>query len=405
MKTIKRISIRLDKFSQAKYLNDCILHEKSQGSNELSVQILESTSYSNVCAPIAGIIDFYKTQGMKILEHCPRDSYASRLHISNPRPIEEIDAPLSPFDKIFTFSTEEGVAKIVNLYVLALRESAELETGIIQSLEWCMNESIDNVLQHSCSDKGFVMAQLHKQSKTFCFCVFDYGLGIYNSLRNSKHAPTTPLQAITLAMSERITRDENIGQGNGLWGLSNIIKEANGRLLISSGGARYLFNNGDEQQVETGDFNLGRQHGTTIVDFQLNYSTPIDVARALNGYEPTDFWAEQHENENGQIEIDVASQANGTGTRRSAERLKNIVVNFLKGGHSPIILDFQNVRIISSSFADELIGKLIGTLGFSKFMQHIVISNVNDFNEAVINRSVGQRMAQIFMGERIVEED
>ena len=61
--------------------------------------------------------------------------------------------------------------------------------------------------------------------------------------------------------------------------------------------------------------------------------------------------------------------------------------------------------MIGSSFADELIGKLIAKYGFSKFMQHIVIMGTNDLTEAIINRSVGQRMAQVFMDQEIDETE
>ena len=399
------ITIRLDKFGQAKYLNDCILHELREGNNEITVNIENSFSGSNICAPIAGIIDYHRGNGVKIHVNCPRNSYANHVRVYNPIVIEEISSEISPFDKVFSFSSEEGVYKIVSMYSLALRQGDELEHGVIQSLEWCMNEAIDNVLQHSMSKKGFVMAQQHKQNKSFCFCVFDAGIGIYKSLHDSKHAPATPLAAIQLAIKERITRDEKIGQGNGLWGLSQIIKETSGKLMISSGGARYQYLNDMESTVASGDFNLGKEHGTTMIDFQLDYSSPIDVAGALNGYTPIDYWAEQHENAKGEIEIDVAKESNGTGTRKSAEKLRNIVVNFLKEHYTSVNLNFKDVNILSSSFADELIGKLIALLGFSQFMQHIVISNLNEFNSAVVNRSVGQRMAQIYMEEKINEEE
>ena len=61
--------------------------------------------------------------------------------------------------------------------------------------------------------------------------------------------------------------------------------------------------------------------------------------------------------------------------------------------------------MLSSSFADELIGKLIAEMGFSSFVQHIKLSKLNAFNTAIINRSVGQRMAQIYMNEFINEEE
>ena len=225
------ITISLDKFGQAKYFNDCILHEIRNGNNRITVNIVDSFSGSNVCAPIAGIIDYHRNKGILIHVNCPQNSYANHVRIYNPIIIEDIISDVSPFDKVYSFSSEEGVHKIVTMYSFALRQSDTLENGVIQSLEWCMNESIDNVLQHSQSKNGFVMAQLHKQSKKFNFCVFDSGIGVFNSLRDSKHAPNNPLSAIQMAMKERVTRDEKVGQGNGLWGLSQIIKETKGKYV------------------------------------------------------------------------------------------------------------------------------------------------------------------------------
>ena len=175
--------------------------------------------------------------------------------------------------------------------------------------------------------------------------------------------------------------------------------------MISSGGARYVFDCGDEKTISSGDFNLGKENGTTMIDFQINYSAPIDIAQALNGYVPLDFWLENHENDSGEIILDIAAESNGTGTRKSAEKMRNIVINCLKESSNTVNLNFQNVSILSSSYADELIGKLIVLFGFSNFMEHIVISNLNAFNAAIVNRSVGQRMAQIYMEEKINEEE
>ena len=73
------ITISLDKFGQAKYLNDCILHEISNGNNRITVNITESFSGSNVCAPIAGIIDYHRSNGILIHVNCPPNSYAKYL--------------------------------------------------------------------------------------------------------------------------------------------------------------------------------------------------------------------------------------------------------------------------------------------------------------------------------------
>lgn len=84
----------------------------------------------------------------------------------------------------------------------------------------------------------------------------------------------------------------------------------------------------------------------------------------------------------------------GTGTRIAAQKLKNIIFNSLKEGNKKVILDFDGVNVVSSSFADELIGKIIAENGFVYFMRYFELRNISPFNISVINRSVEQRVAQ-----------
>ena len=177
---MNNISIRLDRLSQAKYLNDCILHGINNEDYDITVTIENSFTGSNVCAPIAGVIDHYTKIGVNIQIVCPPDSYANHVRLFNPIAIEDANENINPFDKVFSFSSDNDVAKIVSMYLVELRKSDEIENGIIQGLEWCMNETIDNVLQHSGSNKGFVMAQVHKHSKSFNFSILYFHF--YNSI-------------------------------------------------------------------------------------------------------------------------------------------------------------------------------------------------------------------------------
>ena len=83
---------------------------------------------------------------------------------------------------------------------------------MLDSIEWALNEVMDNVIQHSNSSHGYVMGQLHTNRKYIAFTVFDTGQGIYNSLRQSEHAPRNSIDAITLAIKEEVTRDKKIGK-------------------------------------------------------------------------------------------------------------------------------------------------------------------------------------------------
>lgn len=401
------ISLSLDRHTAVKALNDQILAGIRQGYNAFNISVKKTATYSNVCAPVAGILDYYKRQGCIFTLYYEESPYiyASHTQIDAPKVAEDFINTVElnyPFDKVWIYSSTEGVNALVNSYIKALRQQAVLEDGVIRSLDWCLNESMDNVLQHSSCDHGYVMAQFHALSKQFSVCVFDTGVGIYNTLKSSKHNPSTPLDAITMAMQERVTRDERIGQGNGLWGLSKLISEGNGIIRICSAGASYLKQLQQESTIATGYFNLGKQHGTTLVDFQLNCNNEINITKALNGYEGlVDYWVENLENNNGDIELSVAEHSSGTGTRKAAEKFRNLILNLVVTDQKKVVLDFSGVNIVSSSYADELIGKIISQYGFMFFVSKIEIKNLSSFNVSVVNRSVGQRLAQTYYDKEI----
>lgn len=402
------ISISLDNFLQAKYLNDCIFGCTKRGQKEFKIQVKNSNTYPNACVPLAAIIDFYREQGIEIEIQYRNGSYAKHVRLDCAIEVEDPaneNELLSPLDKVWTFSSSEGVGKLVDAISCHIRKADIIEAGIVNGIEWCINETMDNVLQHSSCDKGYVMGQLHKATKMLTICIFDAGIGIYNSLRNTPHRPPTPFDAITMAMQERVTRDSQVGQGNGLWGLSNIVSANGGSITISSGGARYSYYNGKPNKVVSGDFNLGPRLGTTMIDFRLNYSKPLDIAEALAGYEPTDLFLEAHEDDNENITIIVSKEANGTGTRQSAEKLRNLAINLRNEKKTRLTFDFDGVNIVSSSFADELIGKIIAQIGFVAFINNYRIINLTPINAVVINRSVEQRMAQKYYDYYVADDE
>lgn len=399
------IYLYMDSPTAIKTLNDKIIFGIKKGFLDFTLIVKNKKTYSNVCAPVAGVLDYYRKQNYEFdVVYENKESYVALTHFDSPLVVESVLLQGSitlPFNTVWKFTSPEGINALVSAFVLAIRQADIIEEGVVSSLEWCLNETMDNVLQHSNTGMGYVMAQLHKNFKRFSVCVFDAGVGIYNSFKHSKYTPRSPLDAITLAMMEKVTRDEKVGQGNGLWGLTNIINEAKGSLYISSGGAVYSKNNKGTKTIETGHFNLGKQYGTTLIDFQLDYSNKINVAKALGGHMPTDLWLENLENDSGEIEIHVAEQSGGTGTRKSAEKLRNLVLNILFQDRKKVVLNFSGINLISSSFADELIGKIINQYGFVFFISNFKIQDLNPINIAVLNRSVQQRMAQMYYDNQI----
>lgn len=348
--------------------------------------------FPNTVVPISALLDSYKKQNIEF-------EYGK---ISNPLQLTKFDHPKlydgesNILSRVWKFSNSNEINEIVNAFGVELRKEDRFPEGTISSLQWSLNEVMDNVLTHSNSDDGYVMGQIHKSQKQIAFTVCDYGRGIYNSLRESQlHKPRTALDSITLAIKEEVTRDRTVGQGNGLFGLHSIISQGKGTLEIVSGGASYKLM-GEKTYTNQHLPTLSPRNPGTIVDFQLNYGKNISLENALKfrgkDYSITDLYIESFDDGKGHNYYSVKDHGDGTGTRDSALRIKNEVVNILKESKTPVILDFKGVAVMSSSFADELIAKLLLELGLFQFNNFIILRGMNTQEQNILQRSVIQRL-------------
>lgn len=355
--------------------------------------------YPNACAPVAGLLDFYRNDGVKFRLVGSGPEYLKKTSLWQPHSASEERQQLDAacLDRVWRFGSDD-ISAVVDAMVKELTRSIQCEEGVLQSVEWSLNEVMDNVIQHATVDHGFVMAQVHTNAKHVAFCVFDWGRGIFESLRGSVHNPRNPTDAISLAIKEGVTRSAEVGQGNGLWGLYELVRRNTGALTITSASSLWMMCGNETRTIERLPF-PSRDNGTTTVDFQLDTSQPISIVEALRGHDsrghsPVSIYLEQFETESDFLSYPLAEQASGTGTRASGARIRNEIVNLQTTTTRPVILDFSGVSIVSSSFADELIGKLIVHYGFVAFTQTIHLRNMNQAIQSIVQRSVTQRMAE-----------
>ena len=288
---------------------------------------------------------------------------------------------------------EHSAHLLADRIVKELLERMVLGEGVHDALNWSLWEVMDNVIQHSETERGFVEAQAHPQSQRLAVCVADAGIGILNSLAGSKHGPRTEEDAITLAIREKVTRDANVGQGNGLYGLYQIVAQNDGLLRISSGRGVLKAEGSDAPQTYGNSWELDRDKVGTTVDCQIPTSNPIDVASAL-GHQPINVVMESFESGNGEVRISVTREARGLGTRRAAEPLRTKVLNVLRQSRGNVVVDFDGVPLVSSSFADEFVARMVTELGFVTFQQTVRLENMSELVQQMINHAVMQRMAQ-----------
>ena len=385
----------IDEFIQI--LNESI--QQSQNRFILNFKAVER-AFPNVCTPLSGIIKNLSGKGFQF-EFYYLSDYLKTVSLNYPLRVSEHPELVAgrSLSKIWRFESLSDINALVNSFRDSLLQNIVAEKGVLEGFEWSINEVLDNVLQHSTCDFGYVMGQFMPATKRFAFCVFDTGQGIYNSLIQSIHKPATPSAALELAVQEGITGDKAIGQGNGLWGLKQIITDNSGQLTITSNGARYSFIN-RKARLSSVIPQLAFDNGCTV-DFQLDYSKEISISKALHGHEPTNYLVESLENDFGQITIKLIEKESGTGTRPSGVQIRNEVINIYKQTGRPIALDFIGLPVIASSFADELIGKLFIEFGFFGFNNIIKLKNMNPTVQAIVQRSVAQRMMESLNGGKL----
>ena len=103
----------------------------------------------------------------------------------------------------------------------------------------------------------------------------------------------------------------------------------------------------------------------------------------------------------GSILIVIESKGLGVGTRKSGEKIRNELINIQKQSNRAITLDFKDLNIVSSSFADELIGRLVAEFGFYTFNNAFKMINMNTSIQSIVQRSVAQRMIESFDNNRV----
>lgn len=347
--------------------------------------------------PIAGYIHYFREKLGVDFEFINVPTYLKKIHFLSPDDINSTKTGVGTnfLDRVWLFHSSDDVHSLVNGFLASIRKSVAVEEGIMQACEWGLNEIMDNVIQHSSEDTGFIMGQVLKDSHILKISIFDYGQGIFQSLKNSSYRPRNASDAISLSVQEGVTRDKKIGQGNGMWGLYNIINLNNGALQIISGkGGLNFVNRKKETESYQNIIMLNQHKQSTAINFDIILNNPVSMKEAIGGYEPVDMFIENLEDEFNRIIYKIVEQSSGTGTRQSGFRIKNELINIYKSAKKPVIIDFEGVGIIASSFADELIGKLISELGLFQFQAAFPMKNMNPTVQAIVQRSVSQRLAE-----------
>lgn len=290
------------------------------------------------------------------------------------------------------FGTDEELNDLVNRAIEICLEEILFAGGVAQAFEWVLNEIAGNVLVHAKTEYGWMQVVPYPDNHKLSLIVCDTGQGIPGAMRSAFDFRYDQ-EALEMAMRKGITSNPEHGQGNGLAGAVSIAQESGGSLSITSFRGRVRVANGNIQAGNWYPPYLG-----TCVEMQFQTDEVIDLPKALWGHETVSYTELHFEDELGDLVFRLRDYASSFGNRITGEKIRTLVLNLLRQspGHS-VLIQMDDIGIISSSFADELFGKLMVELGALDFTRTIKVSNLNPWCKNIIDRAIGQRMAQTFM--------
>jgi hypothetical protein len=286
----------------------------------------------------------------------------------------------------------EAVSKIVDSMMTAL---VDFERSDLRAIEWSLNEITDNVINHSQSHVGgFVHLSNRTIERAVEFAVCDVGIGIPATLRQGLGKYITDSEALDLAIREGVTRDKTFGQGNGLYGSWRIARLSRGVFEIFSGHAHLLSSpeHGLSIEVTKIPFN-----GTLVV-CRIPYSSTVDLEDALvfggKKHVPVDMIELKYEaDDQGNVDFILGKESGGFGSRHAGEPVRKKLLNLSRlSGIKKITVDLSGIPLVSSSYADEVFGKIFVELGPLEFSQRFGFRNIDPLVRQLIDKAVTQRV-------------
>ena len=99
-----------------------------------------------------------------------------------------------------------------------------------------------------------------------------------------------------------------------------------------------------------------------------------------------------HLSDDDEIVFRVADEATGFGNRQTGRELNMKLQNLMTQFHGvQVRVDFSGVTLVSASFADEFIAKLVIEMGHFSFFSRIVIRNTNRLIRHTLDNVIKQR--------------
>ncbi|MSQ28953.1 MAG: hypothetical protein EXR68_00465 [Dehalococcoidia bacterium] len=324
-----------------------------------------------VTAALASVCGYYRSQGIRIvLGGAPEVAgLAQQSFVAPPRAtLQSLGEARDLFGRVWEFD-REGADLLVEAFAGKAQERLTFAPGVFGATFWLLAELVENALERSDTSGGFIEAQANVSAQHLDLCVADYGRGL----------PAPP------------SFDGAVDRDGGLAGLTRLTALVNARARVVSGGTSFVIERGS-RTIGEGITALPPGLGFAV-DVQLGTGVPIELAEVVGA-------AARATTESPAapvaITFRVAEHARGTATRFAAAEVRMAFESVLAAhgaaAHSTVALDFARCVVVSSAFADELVGPIVDRLGGEVFASRLRLIGMNEAVGAVVRHAVRLRM-------------
>jgi anti-sigma regulatory factor (Ser/Thr protein kinase) len=300
------------------------------------------------------------------------------------------------FDRENIYNTYTDIVSLLN-------QSPNIELSILQGLSYCFYEILDNVLTHSEKLCGTAIMHYSADEHKIRILVADDGIGIKASLStNPLYINISEEDALSKCIHDKVT--DGKGMGFGLYSTALLIKNAGVTLDIHSG-STWMEYNGQEATVKKVPSWQG-----TLVYFELYSNREInpsdvvenrtDCASQFNEiFNPIDdgllnLWSCEKTINMRTFKFNQFNE--NLGTRQLGAKAREQLLAMMQESDEKISLDFEGVNVVSNSFADECLAKLLLHYSLDELKKRTTFVSLNDFARLNIAVAFKRRLQQTF---------
>lgn len=292
------------------------------------------------------------------------------------------------------FSDSTQLNEIRRSIMQVVLSQQKLSSWVPEATEWALWEVMENVLNHAEAFRGFVQASTFKRRSHLNILVVDCGRGLAASLAE-RYGFLDDREAIKQAVEQGGTRNPRTNAGFGLTGCLRIPESNRGAFMIWSGSYLLEFDCSSATKAPPVR-HYHRQEvpfAGTIVELELRTNRPVDLRVALGQRQPVRL-LELGYDAGKEYVFDISAEAEDLGTRQAGASLRRKIQNLVHPDDiDRLVLDFTEVGMLSSSFADEAVGKLAFEVGRDLFFRSFELRGMNESVDAIVQTALWGRLS------------